>query len=263
MKFKTSNPYLHIFYWIFVAIILTLIFGRSWGSNLKAFYYICMLLPVVMGTSYFFNYYLVPVFLLKKKYFRFALYFSYTLVVSLYLEIIVLLLAFIYLVDFNRANMGPHAFDTLLMAVILYLVVFLGSFLLLLRQLNQKNREIHSLLEEQEKMKTPFLELTSNRKTVRIPYDNILFIESLADYIKVNTSTETEIICKEKISAIEKRLPDIFIRIHRSFIVNTGKITQFNYESVELEGIVLNIGRNYKKQVMSSLKSDPPGINKV
>jgi len=255
MKSKTSNPYYHIFYWIFVVLILTLVFGRSWGSKIHAFYYISLLLPVVMGTSYFFNYYLVPFYLLKKKYFWFILYFFYTLIISLYIEIIVLTFSFIYLVNFKIGKMGPHAFDTLLLAILLYMVVFLGSFLLMIQQFNDSQKEINNLKDEKDKMKSSFLELISNRKTIRIPYKNILFIESLADYIKVNSIKGEEFLSKEKISAIEKRLPDIFLRIHRSFIVNTEKITSFNYEEVQLEGVILKIGRSYKKLVLNKIRS--------
>jgi len=42
-----------------------------------------------------------------------------------------------------------------------------------------------------------------------------LFIESLKDYIKIHTTTKT-IITQFKITAIEQRLPDMFLRIHRS-----------------------------------------------
>ncbi len=60
MKRKSSNPYLHVAYWMVVILTLTLVFGLSWGNNLAAFYFVSMLLPIVLGTSYFFNYILVP-----------------------------------------------------------------------------------------------------------------------------------------------------------------------------------------------------------
>ncbi len=60
---------------------------------------------------------------------------------------------------------------------------------------------------------------------------------------------------KEKISTIERDLPDSFLRIHRSYIVNTEKISRFDYHGVEVNDILLNIGRTYKKQVLDTLKS--------
>lgn len=256
MKSKISNPYFHIIFWIIVLVILTTVFGRSWGNSLPAYYFISLLLPVVMSTSYFFNYYLVPQFLLKKKYFWFGLYSIYTLVVSLYLEMLVLFFSFIYLANYDFGQMGPNSSDTLLLAVVLYMIVFFSSFLLMVQQLFESHSELEELKTEKKKMEKPFLELTSNRKLVRIPYENILYIESLADYINVHTTDKKEIVSKEKISSLEERLPDIFIRIHRSFVVNRDKVTGFNNNEIELNETALTIGRSYKQQALEKLKAN-------
>lgn len=254
MKIKSSNPLYHIFYIIFVILILTLVFGLSWNNKMAAFYFISMLLPVVLGTSYFFNYVLVPRFYLKKKYFLFGLYTFYTLVFSLYLEAIVLIFSLIYMAKYSFRNMNPHASDTLILALVLYLLVFLGSFLLMAGQIKEKQQLIQRLLVEKEKMEKAFLEIMSNRKMTKIPYDDIIYIESLADYIKINT-INNEIVSKEKISHLATRLPDIFLRIHRSFIVNKEKIRSFSYNKIQVGDIYLNIGRSYRKSVRDTLKS--------
>jgi DNA-binding LytR/AlgR family response regulator len=124
----------------------------------------------------------------------------------------------------------------------------------MLQQLFESHRQLEELKTDKKKMEKPFLELTSNRKLVRIPYENIIYIESLADYIKVHSTQNGEVISKEKISATEEKLSDEFIRIHRSFIVNRQKITSFNNNEVELNTVILSIGRSYKKQALSKLK---------
>ncbi len=255
LKFKTGNPFFHIGFWIIVFGVLTVVFGKSWGSSLQAFYFTSLLLPVVMGTSYFFNYFLVPQYLLKHKYFWFALYLIYTLVISLYLEMLVIAFSFVYLANFELAQMGPNSHDILFLAVVLYLVVFGGSFILMVQQLMKSRRELDGLMQEKEKMENPFLELTSNRKSVRVPYEDIIFIESLADYIQVHTIKQGKIASKEKISKIEEKLPDFFIRIHRSFIVNCEKINRFSNNEIETGSVTLNIGRSYKKETLAKLKS--------
>ena len=254
-KSKTSNPVFHVFFWLFITIVFTLVFGHSWGSRVQAFYFISLLLPVVMGTSYFFNYFLVPRFLLTKKYYWFALYFLYTIVVSLYFEMWVLTFSFMYLVNFEIYQIAPNSRDTLLLAVVLYLVVFSSSFLLMVQQLMKSNRELEAINEEKSKMENPFLELLSNRKSVRVLYDEIVYIESLADYIKLHTTDKREITSKEKISVLEEKLPGFFIRIHRSFIVNLNKVTGFNNNEVEIGATVLPIGRSYKQQGLSKLRT--------
>lgn len=254
MKLKISNPYYHILFWLVVAIGLILVFGRPWGNASHAFYFIVMLLPVVMGTSYFFNYYLVPQFLLKKKYFWFGLYAFYTLVISLYLQMLVVIFSYAFLAKFRLEEMGQDSVDDISsLAFVMYMVVFVGSFLVMLQQLLERQKEIDLL--EKEKVRIPMLELTSNRQTVKIPYDDIIYIESLSDYIKVHSRHRNAVVSKEKISVMAEELPEQFVRIHRSFIVNTQKITSHNANEVELDGIQLNIGRSYKKTVLPLLKS--------
>lgn len=255
MKLFSTKPIYHITYWIFVLLVLTLTFGLSWDNGTTAFYFITMLFPVVLGTSYFFNYFLVSRYFLTKKYKTFALYTFYTVVVSLYLEIWVLMFAFIVINKVNYDKLDSNAADTILLAIIMYLLVFIGSFLLLLQQIKENKQTIAYLKEQNEKMKKSFLEIISNRKTVKIPYDDILYIESLSEQIIIHTN-DKEIISKEKISHLEKRLPDVFLRIHRSFIVNREKITTHSYTEIRAENTSLTIGRSYRTQVKKVLKNN-------
>lgn len=248
MRIKSSNPSYHIAYWIFVIVVLTMIFGLSWGNKMAAFYFISMLLPVVLGTSYFFNYVLVLRFFLKRKFVRFILYSLYTVIISLYLEMIVLMFSFIYLGNFSFQKFNPNASDSILLAVVLYLLVFIGSALLMAKQIQENKSTIKKLINEREKMKKTVLEIVSNRKQTKIPYDDIVYVESLADYIKIHTVNE-QIVSKEKISKLAEKLPGYFIRIHRSFIINKDKLKQYSYNEVLINDISLNIGRSYRQAV--------------
>lgn len=252
MRKESINLYYHITYWLFVIISLTLVFGLSWENNIAAFYFVTMLLPIVIGTSYFFNYILVPKFFLKRKFLRFSLYTVYTVIVSLYLESIVLLFSFIYLGKFSFQRLGPNASDTILLAVVLYLLVFVGALLLMVQQIKENQVFIQKLLLENERMKKSFLEIMSNRKMIKIPYDDIVFIESLSDYVKVNT-INGQFMSKEKISSVYEKLPSVFLRIHRSFIVNKDKLKRISYNEVLVGDVKLNIGRSYRKDVKQNL----------
>jgi len=249
---KSENINYHIGYWICIILVLTLIFGMKWGNKTTAFYFVSMLLPIVLGSSYFFNYVLVRKYYIKKRYQKFALYTIYLAIVSLYLEMIVLLFSFVYLENLSFKSLNPHATDIMLLAVVLYLLVFLGSFLLMINQIKENRQVIQQLLDEKEKMKKPFLEIISNRKITKIAYDDIIFIESLSDYIKVITVKDV-IVSKEKISALSFRLPEMFLRIHRSFIINTERIKERSFDEILVDEVRLNIGRSYRKEVKELL----------
>ena len=89
----------------------------------------------------------------------------------------------------------------------------------------------------------------SDRKMIKVTFADILYIESLKDYIKVVTASGT-VITKQSISSVEESLPkDMFIRIHRSFIVALSKIESYSNELVWLGKAELPISRMYRHEV--------------
>jgi DNA-binding LytR/AlgR family response regulator len=152
--------------------------------------------------------------------------------------------------------MNKNASDTLMLAIVMYLIVFLTSVIIITKQLIEKQKEIYLLKENMNKLKHPFLHIISQRKSVRISYDEIQYIESYSDSIKFNLANNKEITSKERLSSIEKKLPDTFLRIHRSFIVNLKKVTRFDYDEVEVKETTLKIGRTYKNKALQILKGE-------
>jgi len=96
-----------------------------------------------------------------------------------------------------------------------------------------------------------FIYVKSEKKNVRILLKDILFIESIKDYIKIHTIDKI-IITQVSISSIEQRLPENFLRIHRSFIIAKDKITAYTQYDVEIGKYEIPIGRNYKMIVSKS-----------
>jgi two-component system response regulator LytT len=249
------KTYQHIIFWIIVHGSLTLIFGNWFEGYVEAFYYVSLLLPVVMGTSYFFNYYLVPRFLFTRKFFHFGLYTFYMLVVSLCLELLASVVAMLVIIYFGINATGALVTDVFTLAVILYFIVLLKSFILLIKHYFMDQRAIDHLEQEQAKLEKGHITVRSNRKTSRIDFEHLRYIESLADYIKIHLDDGEEVVSKEKISHIEQALPEGFLRIHRSFIVNREKITTFTYEEVTLGDIELPVSRSYRSEVRKRLKN--------
>ena len=101
--------------------------------------------------------------------------------------------------------------------------------------------------------KSNFIFVRADRKMVRINFEEIAYIESLSDYIKIYTNNSI-VITRETISNMEARLPESqFIRIHRSFIVSLNQISSFTNEFVELDKKELPISRTYKDAVLKKL----------
>lgn len=98
-----------------------------------------------------------------------------------------------------------------------------------------------------------FIYLKADRKNHRVMLSDIRYIESLDDYVKVHLIDST-VITRESITSLESALPSqSFVRIHRSFIVNTVFIHAISAEAVEVDGKYLPFGRTFKKSALALL----------
>ncbi|GAB3993695.1 LytTR family DNA-binding domain-containing protein [Spirosoma daeguense] len=100
-----------------------------------------------------------------------------------------------------------------------------------------------------------FLYFRVDRKMVKVFLHDILYVESLKDYVKIVTSQGRPLVVKQSISSLEEMLPETgFLRIHRSYIVAVDKIAAFTPNSIDIAGQELPIGRLYHKEVGRVLK---------
>lgn len=94
----------------------------------------------------------------------------------------------------------------------------------------------------------------SDRKMIKVDPEDILYIESIKDYIKVVTTSRT-IVTKQSISAVEEMLPgEQFLRIHRSYIISVKKVGSYTNELVWIDQHELPISRMYRHEVEKVLR---------
>lgn len=107
---------------------------------------------------------------------------------------------------------------------------------------------------EKEKRAESFVYFRADRKMVKVLLSDILYIESMKDYVKVITDSHS-IITKQSISSVETMLPEKkFIRTHRSFIVSVDKIKSFTNELIEIGKTEIPIGKLYRNTVLKVLE---------
>lgn len=96
--------------------------------------------------------------------------------------------------------------------------------------------------------------LKINRALQSIPLNEILFIQSFGNYIKVHTHTSI-LLCLTTTHEMENNLPDNeFIRVHKSFIVNRSKVTSLTESTLCLHEQSIPIGKTYKQYVHHILR---------
>ncbi len=101
-----------------------------------------------------------------------------------------------------------------------------------------------------------FLLARVKNKFVKVFLNDILYVESIKDYVRIKTP-EREIVTKISISEMEKNLSGSdFIRIHRSFIVPLNKIDSFSPTEVEIGNVSIPVGRSYKTLMLKRLQNN-------
>jgi len=116
-------------------------------------------------------------------------------------------------------------------------------------------QETASLANNNNSNTEAFVYLKVDRIMQKVFVDDILYIESWKDYIKVFLTTGKNILVKQSISAMENLLSDHkFLRIHRSYIVSTDKIAGYNALTIKINSTEIPIGRLYKQAVMEVLQ---------
>lgn len=94
----------------------------------------------------------------------------------------------------------------------------------------------------------PHIFLKVDKKLLKINLNDILYIESLKDYIKVITNLGDYVVHKS-LTAITEELPlSNFLRVHRSYTISINKITAIDGNAIEIANRRIPIGRNYLKQ---------------
>ena len=101
----------------------------------------------------------------------------------------------------------------------------------------------------------PFVYLKVDRDMKKVFLNEILYIESWKDYVKLFLANGKTLLVKQSISSMEMLLSDHkFLRVHRSYMVSLNKISGYNGISVQLETTEIPIGRLYKQTVMDRLQ---------
>jgi DNA-binding LytR/AlgR family response regulator len=95
--------------------------------------------------------------------------------------------------------------------------------------------------------------IKADGKLTRLNFKEILYIESLGDYVKYFTATKNYVTLSTLKAVEEKMGSTNFMKVHRSYIVNLQKIKDIQDNSLVIEGKVIPISKSFKSEVMSRI----------
>lgn len=160
---KTGQVILHLLFWCGVLLFYTYFFGVDSSDFSYVLSFSLFLMPITIATTYVLIYKIIPEYLITKRYFLFALYSLYTIIISAYLILLSVFYGLVYLSNFQYSNMAPISKSLLFVAIGVYLVVIIVSAFKLLK-LNLKN------VEDTKKLETKILEAQLKLKEQELNY---------------------------------------------------------------------------------------------
>lgn len=122
-----------------------------------------------------------------------------------------------------------------------------------LKAVNKANKLFKLNQQFTEKPAAAALTIKVEYKTLKIPFESILYIEGLKDYVKIYTDQQMYL-TRLNLKGITTKLPgQDFIRIHRSYIVSLAKIESFQKSQLLVAGKELPIGNSYRELLLKKL----------
>lgn len=176
--FSRQRWMVHVIFWIAVLIFYAIFFGRKNSNYDQTFFFVGLLMPVTAATTYFVNYYLVPQYLLKSRYAVFVLYFSYTLLLSLLLGIMISFFTFLIMAGMKMSNMSPASIDILFLLTALLLIVFFSLAIKLLLHWRESRADYQKLTLDKAESELKFLKAQLNPHFLFNTLNNLYFLAS-------------------------------------------------------------------------------------
>jgi len=152
---------------------------------------------------------------------------------------------------------GQYALDGFEMAVIDYLVkpFSLERFL----KATQKALEL-KLLKENKPLKKPAIAdhffVKCDGKIEKVLFNELLYVEAMANYIVLLTTNDKLIVYLTIKGILEKLPPEQFLQVHKSYVVNTGKINRIEGNMLHLGETKITMGQSFAEEAISKILKD-------
>ncbi|HLF34724.1 MAG TPA: histidine kinase [Cyclobacteriaceae bacterium] len=148
----------HLIYWALSVYFLFYFISIQVGPVLTPWFSV-FLAPLTIITTYFFTHFLIPIYLNKKQYLKFFLYSAYAIILSVYFEMIVIIILFIFVADLD---IKLAYFDATFLLIGMYIPVVVGIAIRLYRILQKSEERNLKLLQQKTEAELKFLKSQIN-----------------------------------------------------------------------------------------------------
>jgi two-component system, LytTR family, response regulator len=124
------------------------------------------------------------------------------------------------------------------------------------KAMREKTKDIELPISTETAVGNEHIFLKTGSKIVRVPFQDLLYIEGFREYIKVHTATQRHIVY-QSLSKVLSALPaDSFARVHRSFIVNISKIESIDGNLIKIKNEDIPISKLQREAFMALINKN-------
>ncbi|WP_165023521.1 LytR/AlgR family response regulator transcription factor [Dysgonomonas sp. ZJ279] len=116
------------------------------------------------------------------------------------------------------------------------------------RFLKSVNR-VHDLLQTEQKEENEYIFVKSDKQLKKILFKDILFIESMENYVVIQTVSSKEVVYTTLKQLYESLPQDIFQQIHRSYIVNINQVDAIDGNQLNVKSYKIPVARNFRDEI--------------
>jgi len=260
---------IHSLFWLLVLGFYVVFFGRKDSNYLQTFFFVGLLMPVTIGTTYFLNYYLVPRYLMKAHYGKFLLYFIYMLIGSLFIEMMIAMLTFIVMAELRIKNMSPASIDIFFLLTSLLMVVFFGAAIKMLLHWRTSKEEYQKVMRDKVEAELKFLKVQLNPHFLFNTLNNLYYLTSeksdkapqailqlseMLDYV-MHSSKSVFVSLEKELKQVENYIALELLRYQDRVKVTTRILGDINKHEIGPMILITLIENAFKHGVMPSAGS--------
>lgn len=225
----------HVIFWIVYYIAFSFLWVNE-SNYYRSFGLEFVLMPIRISASYLTMYYIIPQFLLKDRLVKFLLVYSATLIVAGILQS--LFTHFFHDAFFLSQQESPWGLEGIVRSMVLVnsTVLFLSAVKMYYYWRDERDKNIKS--------NESLIEIRADKRTYRINPSDVLYIEGLGNYATFYLNNRKPLISYTSLKEVEQSLPDSFVRIHKSFVINKNCVDSYTVNNVEIDGRILPIGKS-------------------
>ncbi len=176
--FTKKRWLIHVGFWLAVIMVYAVFFGRRNSNYFQTLFFIGLLMPITIATTYFFNYFLIPRYLLTGRTTIFLLYSLYTLLVSVFAEVMVALMTFLVMAELRIHNMSPASVDIIFLLASLLMIVFLGVAIKMVLRWRQSQVDYQRLIRDKVETELKLLKAQLNPHFLFNTLNNLYYLTS-------------------------------------------------------------------------------------